>query len=82
MLLQHLGADWRDSVRQVPDRPGHDLRYSIDCSKIRTELGYRRRTGLRVGLADTVRWYVEDRAWWEPLKSRGRAPHHPGLPDA
>ncbi|MGV9320068.1 dTDP-glucose 4,6-dehydratase [Streptomyces sp. NPDC003660] len=70
LLLREVGADWEDAVRQVPDRPGHDQRYSIDCSKIRTELGYRPRTDFRAGLPDTVRWYAENRSWWEPLRSR------------
>jgi len=73
LLLREVGSDWEDAVRQVPDRPGHDLRYAIDDSKIRTELGYRPRTGLAAGLADTVRWYAENRSWWEPLRPRAGA---------
>jgi dTDP-glucose 4,6-dehydratase len=56
----------------VPDRPGHDRRYLLDSTKIRTELGWAPAIGLEEGLRDTVRWYAEHRAWWEPL--RGRAP--------
>ncbi|GGZ97336.1 dTDP-glucose 4,6-dehydratase [Streptomyces echinoruber] len=70
LLLRELGADWQDAVRPAPDRPGHDLRYSIDDTRIRTELGYRPRIDFRTGLADTVRWYAENRSWWEPLKIR------------
>ncbi|MEU4120544.1 dTDP-glucose 4,6-dehydratase [Kitasatospora sp. NPDC028055] len=66
-LLKELGADW-SAVRQVADRPGHDRRYSVDWTKIRTELGYRPRIGLESGLSDTVRWYRDNRSWWEPLK--------------
>ncbi|MFJ7250818.1 dTDP-glucose 4,6-dehydratase [Kitasatospora sp. NPDC098652] len=66
-LLAELGADW-SAVRQVADRPGHDRRYSVDWTKIRTELGYRPRIGLESGLSDTVRWYRDNRSWWEPLK--------------
>jgi dTDP-glucose 4,6-dehydratase len=70
LLLDALGAGW-DRVRQVPDRLGHDLRYSVDCTKIRDELGYEPRVEFTAGLADVVRWYRENRGWWEPLKAAG-----------
>jgi dTDP-glucose 4,6-dehydratase len=56
----------------VPDRPGHDRRYLLDSSKLRSELGWRDEIGFDDGLVETVRWYADNRAWWEPLK--GRAP--------
>ncbi|KAA9158902.1 dTDP-glucose 4,6-dehydratase [Amycolatopsis acidicola] len=68
-LLAAVGADW-SSVEQVPDRKGHDRRYSVDITKISTELGYRPRVSFDDGLAETVRWYREHRSWWEPLKER------------
>ncbi|MFC4004218.1 dTDP-glucose 4,6-dehydratase [Prauserella oleivorans] len=68
-LLAAVGAGW-EMVRPVEDRKGHDRRYSVDITKISTELGYRPRIDFETGLADTVRWYAENRAWWEPLKSR------------
>jgi len=68
-LLEAVGADW-SSVRQVADRKGHDLRYSVDISKIQTELGYEPRVPFETGLAETVAWYRDNRSWWEPLKSR------------
>jgi dTDP-glucose 4,6-dehydratase len=68
-LLAAVGADW-SSVRHVEDRKGHDLRYSVDITKIRDELGYEPRVPFEQGLADTVAWYREHRAWWEPLKRR------------
>ncbi|MFE0027380.1 dTDP-glucose 4,6-dehydratase [Amycolatopsis sp. NPDC059021] len=68
-LLDALGADW-DSVEPVEDRKGHDRRYSVDITKISTELGYAPRMSFEDGLADTVRWYADNRAWWEPLKGR------------
>ena len=71
LLLEACGADW-DSVEYVTDRKGHDLRYSVDCSKARTELGYRPRHDFASGLADTVAWYRDHRAWWEPLKRRAQ----------
>ncbi len=56
----------------VPDRPGHDRRYLLDCSKIEAELGWKPTVAFDDGLKDTVAWYAANRAWWEPL--RGRAP--------
>ena len=56
----------------VPDRPGHDRRYLLDCSKIREELGWTPSIGFEDGLASTIAWYAEHRDWWEPL--RGRRP--------
>ncbi|MDQ3629601.1 MAG: dTDP-glucose 4,6-dehydratase [Actinomycetota bacterium] len=67
MLLEACGAGW-DRVEHVPDRLGHDLRYSVDSTKISRELGYRPAVDFTVGLARTVRWYEEHRDWWEPLK--------------
>jgi dTDP-glucose 4,6-dehydratase len=67
LLLEATGNGW-DRVEKVPDRLGHDLRYSVDITKIGNELGYQPRVGFDEGLADTVEWYVENRAWWEPLK--------------
>jgi dTDP-glucose 4,6-dehydratase len=54
----------------VPDRPGHDRRYLLDASKIGRELGWKPEHDFDSGLASTVDWYREHRAWWEPLKSR------------
>ncbi|WP_393060759.1 dTDP-glucose 4,6-dehydratase [Streptomyces sp. LN549] len=70
MLLAACGADWDSSVVHVEDRKGHDRRYSVDCSKIRDELGYAPRVDFREGLAETVQWYRDHRDWWEPLKER------------
>ncbi len=68
-VLKTLGKP--DSLKTiVPDRPGHDRRYLLDCTKIRTELGWEPTIGFDDGLADTVRWYAENREWWEPLRDR------------
>ncbi|MFF5303920.1 dTDP-glucose 4,6-dehydratase [Streptomyces sp. NPDC013161] len=69
LLLEACGADW-DRVERVEDRKGHDLRYSVDWSKIHDELGYEPKHDFASGLADTVAWYRDNRAWWEPLKAR------------
>jgi dTDP-glucose 4,6-dehydratase len=68
-LLAAVGAGW-EMVEPVEDRKGHDRRYSVDITKIRTELGYEPRVSFDDGLAATVRWYADNRQWWEPLKSR------------
>jgi dTDP-glucose 4,6-dehydratase len=67
-LLEATGTDW-DSVEQVTDRLGHDLRYSVDIAKIRGELGYEPQVPFERGLAETVDWYRQRRDWWEPLKA-------------
>lgn len=67
-LLDIMDMDW-SMVRPVTDRLGHDRRYSVDHGKIVRELGYRPQVDFSTGLADTVRWYRENRDWWEPLKS-------------
>ncbi len=54
----------------VPDRPGHDRRYLLDCTKIRTELGWEPTVEFAPGLAATVAWYAAHRDWWEPLRDR------------
>jgi dTDP-glucose 4,6-dehydratase len=66
-LLEACGADW-DRVDYVTDRKGHDRRYSVDITKI-NNLGYTPAVPFAQGLADTVAWYRDNRAWWEPLKA-------------
>ncbi|MFO7690784.1 MAG: dTDP-glucose 4,6-dehydratase [Cryobacterium sp.] len=69
MLLDSTGKDW-SYVDRVADRLGHDLRYSVDISKIQAELGYAPEVPFEQGLADVVQWYRDNRQWWEPLKAR------------
>jgi dTDP-glucose 4,6-dehydratase len=66
-ILELTGAD-ESLVRHVEDRPGHDRRYSLDATKLR-ELGWSPSRALADGLPETVEWYRENRAWWEPIKS-------------
>ncbi|PZW00194.1 dTDP-glucose 4,6-dehydratase [Micromonospora phaseoli] len=70
-LLDACDAGW-ERVVPVPDRKGHDRRYSLDISKINSELGYAPSITLDAGLSDTVHWYRDNRAWWEPLKAAAR----------
>jgi dTDP-glucose 4,6-dehydratase len=69
LLLELTGSDW-GRVVPVEDRKGHDRRYSVDITKISDELGYAPLVPFETGLADTVQWYRDNRAWWEPLKAR------------
>jgi dTDP-glucose 4,6-dehydratase len=62
-LLRASGAGW-ERVSYVPDRKGHDRRYSVSTRKIREELGFTPRVALDQGLADVVAWYRDNRSWW------------------
>ena len=66
-ILDLTGAD-PSLVRHVDDRPGHDRRYALDSAKLRS-LGWEPTIRFEEGLAETVAWYRDNRAWWEPLKS-------------
>jgi dTDP-glucose 4,6-dehydratase len=66
-LLAAMGVGW-EMVRRVEDRKGHDLRYSVDITKISDELGYAPQVPFERGLANTVEWYKANEAWWRPLK--------------
>ena len=61
---------YADLITFVTDRPGHDLRYAIDPTRIRTELGWRPSVTLEEGLRRTVRWYLQNEDWWRPLQDR------------
>jgi dTDP-glucose 4,6-dehydratase len=67
LILKAMGAD-KSSIEFVEDRKGHDLRYSVDWSKINRELGYEPQVPFEVGLAQTISWYRENKTWWKPLK--------------
>ncbi len=59
----------RDLVTFVQDRPGHDQRYAIDCAKIQRELGWQPKETFESGLRKTVRWYLDNRPWWEAIRA-------------
>ena len=69
ILLEASNKDW-SSVEQVEDRKGHDLRYSVDISKISNELGYSPQIDFKSGIEQTIKWYQDNRQWWEPLKKK------------
>ena len=56
-------------IVHVSDRKGHDLRYAIDASKIRSELGWQPQTDFASGMAETIAWYQSHRTWWEEIVS-------------
>jgi dTDP-glucose 4,6-dehydratase len=70
MILKETGAD-PALVRHVEDRAGHDRRYSIDTRKAGAELGWTPTMPLEDGVEETVAWYRDNRAWWEPIKNSG-----------
>lgn len=68
LILNQMGKDSKD-YEHVEDRPGHDLRYAIDSTKLRTELGWRPNyTNFKDGLAKTIEWYRQNENWWKPQK--------------
>ena len=85
MICEAIGAaagdslDRRSLIQFVTDRPGHDVRYAVDSSRIRSELGWRPRREFDAGLAETVDWYLANQAWWEPLMARELAGARLGL---
>ncbi len=57
-----------DLITFVTDRPGHDARYAIDATKLETELGWKAQENFDTGIERTVRWYLENKWWWQPLR--------------
>ncbi len=68
--LRPKAAPYAEQITFVTDRPGHDARYAIDPTRIRTELGWRPSVTVEQGLERTVQWYLDNEAWWKPLLSR------------
>lgn len=68
MAPRNAGGSRAELISFVPDRPGHDLRYAIDASRIGASLGWVPSESFESGLAKTVRWYLDNRAWWAPLR--------------
>jgi len=66
----------------VTDRPGHDRRYAIDARKLKTELGWQAQEDFSSGVRKTVRWYLKNRAWWEPLWNNVYSGERLGIPQS
>ncbi|MFQ8431777.1 dTDP-glucose 4,6-dehydratase [Amaricoccus sp. W119] len=77
--MNPTGAPHDRLITFVKDRPGHDLRYAIDASKIRAELGWEPSVTLDEGLRRTVAWYLENRPWWQAIQERGHKLERLGL---
>lgn len=68
LILENLGKD-ESLIKFVKDRLGHDRRYAIDSTKIQKELGWKPKYTFETGIAETIEWYLENRDWWERIKS-------------
>ncbi len=64
------GKSYAEQITFVADRPGHDLRYAIDASKIQRELGWKPQETFETGMKKTVLWYLDNKWWWEPLYAK------------
>lgn len=67
---------YADLIEFVADRPGHDMRYAIDASRIKQELGWEPSVSVEEGLRRTVQWYLANQAWWQPLWESGAGARH------
>jgi dTDP-glucose 4,6-dehydratase len=76
---QPKGRSHGELISFVTDRPGHDFRYAINFAKLKTELDWSPQHSFESGLLATVKWYLENRAWWEPLLSAHDADERRGL---
>ena len=70
-LPDSLHKPHADLIAFVKDRPGHDARYAINCDKIERELGWTPAHTIEAGMRDTVRWYLDNRDWWQAIRERG-----------
>jgi dTDP-glucose 4,6-dehydratase len=70
-ILRLMDKD-ESHIEFVEDRPGHDLRYAIDATKIKEELGWQPAYTFENGLKETVEWYLKNEAWWQPIKERNK----------
>ena len=68
--LRPIPRPYESLITFVTDRPGHDLRYAIDASKLERELGWRALETFDSGIEKTVRWYLENEWWWRPLREK------------
>lgn len=68
-LRPRTAGPYRNLIAYVTDRPGHDLRYAIDCSKIERELGWIPNETFETGLQRTVQWYLDNRDWWQAIRA-------------
>lgn len=70
LTAHNVGKSYRDLITFVTDRPGHDMRYAIDATKLETELGWRALENFDSGIRRTVQWYIDNEWWWGPLRAQ------------
>ncbi len=80
--LNPANAPHENLIEYVTDRPGHDMRYAIDSSKIQNELGWKPTENFETGLEKTIRWYLENSPWWERILSGEYQVERLGLKDS
>jgi dTDP-glucose 4,6-dehydratase len=68
--LRPVNSSHHEHICFVTDRPGHDHRYAIDATKLETDLGWRAQETFETGIEKTVRWYLENAHWWQPLRDK------------
>ncbi len=76
------GKPYAEQIGYVTDRPGHDFRYAIDCSRLQADLGWSPSVTFETGLDKTVRWYLDNEAWWRAILSRSYSGERLGLKSA
>jgi dTDP-glucose 4,6-dehydratase len=69
IILASFGKG-EENIEYVPDRLGHDFRYSVNIEKISTELGYQPKVPFKEGIREAIKWYQDNESWWRPLKSK------------
>jgi dTDP-glucose 4,6-dehydratase len=67
-IIHALGKS-EDLITYVTDRPGHDMRYAIDPTKIKNELGWEPTTSFDIGIKKTIQWYLDNKEWWQNIIS-------------
>ncbi|MBE9605537.1 dTDP-glucose 4,6-dehydratase [Acetobacteraceae bacterium H6797] len=76
---RHDGRSYAEQITYVADRPGHDMRYAIDATKLKNELGWEPKESFETGIRRTVTWYLENEAWWRGIAQRSYAGQRLGL---
>lgn len=77
--ISNAKGSYSELIHFVPDRPGHDVRYSVDPTRIRNELGWVPKTSIEQGLEKTVSWYLKNEEWWKPLQNKAKFGKRIGL---
>ena len=78
-LRPRTGGHYADQIGFITDRPGHDRRYAMNITKIKTDLEWQPNTELETGLAKTVKWYLDNQKWWQKILTRNAATQRQGL---